>query len=127
MNLAKIKFIAIRIGLFNALLLFVSWVIWGATFISQMRFAYGSSSMIILTSNSKREALRVIPRGKQRLTVYRAYQVQIKRACQNSWQLGPKNEDFSKSVSSICRGAIFPTRLGQDLSRDAFVVSGYAF
>ena len=28
------------------------------------------------------KALRVIPRGKQRLTVYRAHQVEIKRACQ---------------------------------------------
>ena len=55
-----------------------------------------------------------------------AGEIQIKRACQNSWQLGPKNEDFSKSVNSIDRGAIFPTRSRHDLSRNAVVVSVYA-
>ena len=34
-----------------------------------------------------------------------------------------KHEDCSKSVSSIDSGAIFLSRLGQDLSRNAFVVS----
>ena len=38
-----------------------------------------------------------------------------------------KNEDISKSVSSIDTGAIFPPPGGQDLSRNAFVVSVYAF
>ena len=41
--------------------------------------------------------------------------------------MSQENEDFSKSVNSIDRGAIFPPRLGQDLSRNAFVVSVYAF
>ena len=62
----------------------------------------------------ERKALRVIPRGKHRLTVYRAHQVDH------------KNEDISKSVSSIDSGAIFQTRRGQYLSRNAFVVSVYA-
>ena len=52
--------------------------------------------------------------------------IQIKKACQKSWQIAPKNEDISKSVSSIDSGAIFPPRLGQDLSRNVPVVSGYA-
>ena len=34
-----------------------------------------------------------------------------------------KNEDCSQSVSSIDSGAIFPPPLGEDLSRNAFVVS----
>ena len=41
--------------------------------------------------------------------------------------MGQKNEDFSKSVNSIDSGIMFPPRLGQDLSRNALVVSGYAF
>jgi len=40
--------------------------------------------------------------------------------------MGQKNKDISKSVSSIEAGAIFPPRSGQDLSRNAFVVSVYA-
>ena len=38
-----------------------------------------------------------------------------------------KNEDISESVSSIDSGAIFQPRSGQELSRNAFVVSVYAF
>ena len=34
-----------------------------------------------------------------------------------------KNEDFSGSVNRIDSGAIFPPRLAQELSRNAFVVS----
>ena len=56
-----------------------------------------------------------------------AGEIHIKQASQKSWQLGRKNEDFSKSVSSIDSGAIFLPRLGQDLSRNAVVVSVYAF
>ena len=37
-----------------------------------------------------------------------------------------ENEDISESMGSIDTGAIFPTRLGQELSKNAFVVSGYA-
>ena len=51
----------------------------------------------------------------------------MKKACQNSWQIAPKSEDISESVSSIDSGAIFLSRLAQDLSRNAFVVSVYAF
>ena len=61
----------------------------------------------VLCENTARKALRVIPRGKHRLTVYRAHQV-------------------SGSVNSIDSGAIFPPRLGHDLSRNASVVSVYA-
>ena len=53
--------------------------------------------------------------------------IQIKKACQKSWQIAPKNEDISKSVSSIDSGAIFRPRSGQDLPRNVVVVSGYAF
>ena len=37
-----------------------------------------------------------------------------------------KNEDISKSVSSIDFGAIFPARLGHDLSRNVGGMSVYA-
>ena len=52
-----------------------------------------------------------------------AGEIELKHACQNSWQIAPKNEDFSKSVNSFRSGAIFLPPLGQDLSRHAFVVS----
>ena len=55
-----------------------------------------------------------------------AREIEIKWASQKSWQLGRKNEDISTSVSSIGSGAIFPPRLGQDLSRNVVVVSVYA-
>ena len=58
-------------------------------------------------------------RGKHWLAVYRAH-----TSFQGS---GQKNEDISKSVSSIDSGAIFLPRLGQDLSRNVVVVSVYAF
>ena len=51
----------------------------------------------------------------------------IKKACQKSWQIGTKNEDISKSVSSIEAGAIFQPRSGHDLSRNVVVVFVYAF
>ena len=38
-----------------------------------------------------------------------------------------KNEDFSKFVSSIDTGSIFPVRLDYDLSRNVVGVSVYAF
>ena len=38
-----------------------------------------------------------------------------------------KNEDISESVNSIDRGAIYLPRLGQDLSRNVFVVSILSF
>ena len=53
-------------------------------------------------------------------------QVDFKHACQKSWQIGPENEDISESVNSIDSGAIFPSRLGRDLSRNVLVVSVYA-
>ena len=53
--------------------------------------------------------------------------IQIKKACQKSWQTAPKNEAISKSVSSIDAGAFFLPRLGHELSRNVFVVSVYAF
>ena len=55
-----------------------------------------------------------------------AEQIEIKKPRQKSWQIAPKNEDISKSVNSIHRGAIFLPRSGQDLSRNTFVVSVYA-
>ena len=53
--------------------------------------------------------------------------IQIKKACQKSWQIASKNEDISESVNSIDFGAIFPPRSGHDLSRNVRVVSVYAF
>ena len=79
-----------------------------------------------LCGKKARKALRVIPRGKHRLTVYRAHQVVFKMACQKVIKIDHKNEDISKSVSSIDAGAIFPARLAHELSRNVPVVSGYA-
>ena len=56
-----------------------------------------------------------------------AGEIVIKHACQKSWQIASKNEDCSKSVSSIDSGAIFQASLGQELSRNAFVVSILSF
>ena len=47
--------------------------------------------------------------------------IEMKKARQNSWQIAPKSEDIS-----VDSGAIFPSRLGQDLSRNVRVVSVYA-
>ena len=55
-----------------------------------------------------------------------AGEIDIKWACQKSWQIAPKNQDISGSVNSMDRGAIFPPRLGHDLSRNVSVVSVYA-
>ena len=48
-------------------------------------------------------------------------------ACQKLGQMVQKNEDISESVNSFDTGAIFRPRSGHDLSRNASVVSGYAF
>ena len=55
-----------------------------------------------------------------------AGEIDIKNACPKVVKLDHKNEDISESVNSIDSGAIFPSRSGQDLSRNAFVVSVYA-
>ena len=56
-----------------------------------------------------------------------AWEIWFKWACQNPWQLGRESEDFSGSVNSFDFGPIFLPRPGQDLSRNVFVVSIYAF
>ena len=56
-----------------------------------------------------------------------AREIQIKHASQKFQELGQKNEDCSRSVNSFDFGAIFPPSLGQDLCRNAFVMSIYAF
>ena len=53
--------------------------------------------------------------------------IELKHACQKSWQIASKNEDCSKSVSSIDSGAIFQASSGHELSRNAFVVSILSF
>ena len=55
-------------------------------------------------------------RGEHRLTVYHAHT-----------SFDQKNGHSSKSVNSFGAGPIFCHSLGQDLSRNAFVVSVYAF
>ena len=62
-------------------------------------------------------------RAETWLTVYRPYEVEFKMACQKLGQMVQKNEDISESVNSFDMGAIFPTEVGQDLSRNAFVAS----
>ena len=44
-------------------------------------------------------------------------------ACPKLGQMVQKNEDISESVSSFDTGAIFRTRVCQDLSRNVFVAS----
>ena len=56
-----------------------------------------------------------------------AGEIVIKKASQAFPELGRKNEDISKSVSSIDRGTIFQPRSGHELSRNVIVVSVYAF
>ena len=54
-------------------------------------------------------------------------QIGVNLVSEKSGEIDHKSEDISGSVSSIDSGVIFRPRLGQDLSRNAFVVSGYAF
>ena len=56
-----------------------------------------------------------------------AGEIEIKWASQKSWQIAPKNKDFSESMNSFDIGAIFPPRSGQELSRNVGGMSGYAF
>ena len=51
----------------------------------------------------------------------------IKWACQKVGKMDHKNPDFSESVNSFDLGVIFRTSLGQDLSRNVFVVSILSF
>ena len=53
-------------------------------------------------------ALRVIPRGKQRLTVYRAHQVAVNLVSEKSGEIEHKSEDISGSVNRFDSGAISP-------------------
>ena len=91
-----------------------------------MRETELASDTELLCAKKARKALRVIPRGKHRLTVYRAHQVEFKHACQQVVKIDHKNEDISESVSSIDSGAIFLPRLAHELSRNVPVVSVYA-
>ena len=52
-----------------------------------------------------------------------AGEIEIKRACQKLGKMDHKNQDFSESLNSFDLGAFFWPSLGQDLSRNAFVVS----
>ena len=56
-----------------------------------------------------------------------AGEIEIQRACQKSGKMDQKNEDFSESVNSFDLGAIFLPSSGQELSKNVFVVSVYAF
>ena len=47
----------------------------------------------------------------------------LKAGCQKSVNVDYTNEDFFTSLNSFHSGAIFHPRLGQDLSRNAFVAS----
>ena len=63
---------------------------------------------------------RACPSSKSN-TVVREIVLQL--GLQESIRFGQKNENISKSVSSIHSGPIYSHRLGQDLYRNAFVVS----
>ena len=79
-----------------------------------MRETDVSSETELIYAKTARTALRVIPRGKHRLTVCRAHQVD------------QQNKDISESVNVIDSGAIFFARSSQELSRNVFVVFVYA-
>ena len=74
----------------------------------------------------RRKALRVIPRGEQWLEVYRAHQVDVNNG-HFFMKIVQKNCHSSKSLNSFGLGPIYFESLGQELSRNAFVVSVYAF
>ena len=74
----------------------------------------------------KRKRRAATPKNSGSKSNTGAGEIQIKHACQNSWQLGQKNKDCSKSVNSFDTGAIFLPRLGHDLSRNTAGVSVYA-
>ena len=56
-----------------------------------------------------------------------AGEIVLKKACQKAWYMDQKNEDNSESVNSFGLGAIFPSRLGHELSMDGLVVSILSF
>ena len=62
-----------------------------------------------------------LPRGNQVDGLPRA-----QHGGQKSVIFGHKNEDISESVNSFCTGAIFSDSLGHEMSRNVFVMSGYA-
>ena len=107
--------------------IFPMWKSSGRAFAAATVRCRGRGYIAFQSCKFRRKALRVTPRGKHWLTVYRAPQVQIKRACQKVWYLVQKNEDFSESMNSFDSGSIFPSSLGHDLSRNRSVVSVYAF
>ena len=53
-------------------------------------------------------------------------EIEFKKGCQKVGKIDHKNEDFSKSMNSFDFATIFPRRLGHTMSRNVFVVSGYA-
>ena len=57
----------------------------------------------------------------------RNFRKRFQYACQKSLVIRHKNEDFSESVNPFETGAIFPDRSGHKLSRNAGLMSGYAF
>ena len=62
-------------------------------------------------------------RAETRLTVYRAHASKLNLVSEQIAKVDHKSEDISRSVNRIDSGAIFPPRLTQELSRNAFVVS----
>ena len=87
---------------------------------------YEEIVVVLQEFDLERKALRVILRGKQWLTVYRAHQVVLQLVCQTRVIFGHTNGNISESVSSFYTGPFFLGRLGYELSRNGFVVSVYA-
>ena len=64
----------------------------------------GISDALVRAQNTdfgKGKALRVIPRGKYRLTVYRAHQICFQQASQKVGKIDEKNKDISRSLNSF--------------------------
>ena len=74
---------------------------------------------------STRDPVRLLFSGSKSNTA--AVEIVLKLGCQKSVNFEYKNEDISKSVCSFDSGSIFHPSLGQDISRNRFVVSIYAF
>ena len=79
-------------------------------------------------------ALRVIPRGKRRLTVYRTRQVirvhegiRSRLALENWWPGGVVFLFLSKFASSFAENSPWPSRAIKMLQNDVCLASGYAF
>ena len=55
-------------------------------------------SLLRASSKSSQRTRRAFPSSRSNTG---AGEIEFKQACQNSWQMGPKNEDITKSMNSF--------------------------